>query len=76
MNTFGTLFRLTSFGESHGVAVGGVIDGCPRPANRFGFYSVGIRPAASDSHASPPHVRRLTGWNFSGIFEGRVLVPP
>lgn len=29
MNTFGRIFRLTSFGESHGPAVGGVIDGCP-----------------------------------------------
>lgn len=29
MNTFGNIFRLTSFGESHGVAIGGVIDGCP-----------------------------------------------
>ena len=29
MNTFGTLFRLTTFGESHGVAIGGVVDGCP-----------------------------------------------
>ena len=28
-NSFGTLFRLTSFGESHGAAIGGVIDGCP-----------------------------------------------
>lgn len=28
-NSFGNLFRLTSFGESHGKAVGGVIDGCP-----------------------------------------------
>ena len=28
-NTFGTLFRVTSFGESHGPAVGVVIDGCP-----------------------------------------------
>jgi chorismate synthase len=28
-NTFGTLFRLTTFGESHGAAIGGVIDGCP-----------------------------------------------
>ena len=28
-NTFGTLFKLTSFGESHGIALGGVIDGCP-----------------------------------------------
>ncbi len=29
MNTFGNIFRLTTFGESHGAAVGGVIDGCP-----------------------------------------------
>jgi chorismate synthase len=28
-NTFGHLFRVTSFGESHGPAIGGVIDGCP-----------------------------------------------
>lgn len=28
-NTIGTLFRLTTFGESHGVAYGGIIDGCP-----------------------------------------------
>lgn len=29
MNTFGNIYRLTSFGESHGVALGGVIDGFP-----------------------------------------------
>ena len=28
-NTFGTLFRLTTFGESHGEAIGGVVDGYP-----------------------------------------------
>ena len=28
-NTFGTLFRITSFGESHGPAIGVIIDGCP-----------------------------------------------
>ncbi len=28
-NTFGTLFRLSTFGESHGIALGGIIDGCP-----------------------------------------------
>jgi len=28
-NSFGKLFKLTTFGESHGVGIGGVIDGCP-----------------------------------------------
>lgn len=28
-NSFGTIFKLTSFGESHGTAIGGVLDGCP-----------------------------------------------
>ena len=28
-NTFGHLFRVTTFGESHGVALGCVVDGCP-----------------------------------------------
>lgn len=28
-NTFGQIFRLTTFGESHGPAIGGIIDGCP-----------------------------------------------
>ncbi len=28
-NTFGTIFKLTTFGESHGEAIGGIIDGCP-----------------------------------------------
>lgn len=29
-NTFGHLFRVTTFGESHGAAVGGIVDGCPQ----------------------------------------------
>ena len=29
MNTFGNNYRLTTFGESHGTAIGGIIDGCP-----------------------------------------------
>ena len=28
-NSFGSIFKLTTFGESHGIAIGGVIDGCP-----------------------------------------------
>ena len=29
MNTFGNIFKITTFGESHGTAIGGIIDGCP-----------------------------------------------
>jgi chorismate synthase len=29
VNTFGNIFRLTTFGESHGEAIGGVVDGMP-----------------------------------------------
>ncbi len=32
-NTFGKIFKLTTFGESHGKAIGGVIDGCPAHSN-------------------------------------------
>jgi len=28
-NTFGNIFKLTTYGESHGIAIGGIIDGCP-----------------------------------------------
>ena len=28
-NSFGTIFKVTTFGESHGVAMGAIIDGCP-----------------------------------------------
>ena len=28
-NSFGNIFKISSFGESHGKALGGVIDGCP-----------------------------------------------
>ena len=28
-NCYGTIFKLTTFGESHGDALGGIIDGCP-----------------------------------------------
>ena len=33
MNSIGRLFRLTTFGESHGSAIGGVLDGCPAGLN-------------------------------------------
>ncbi|WP_417889749.1 chorismate synthase [Xanthomarina gelatinilytica] len=38
-NTFGNLFKLTTFGESHGVAIGGIIDGCP-PGLKLDFEAI------------------------------------
>ena len=32
-NSFGNIFKLSTFGESHGKALGGVIDGCPAGVN-------------------------------------------
>ena len=55
-NTFGHLFRLTTFGESHGEAIGGVIDGCPAGIDAdMGFIQHELdrrRPGQSQ-----------TGWN-------------
>ena len=40
-NTFGHLFRVTTFGESHGVAIGCVVDGCPA---RIALTEADIQP--------------------------------
>jgi chorismate synthase len=72
-NTFGNIFRLTSFGESHGVAVGGVIDGCPPGvAIDTAFVQSELnrrRPGQSSivtPRKEPDEVEFL-----SGIFEGK-----
>ena len=33
-NSIGELFRVTTYGESHGPAIGGVVDGCPQASGR------------------------------------------
>jgi chorismate synthase len=38
-NTFGNIFKITTFGESHGEALGGIIDGCP-PGIQIDFSSI------------------------------------
>lgn len=77
-NTFGTIFRLTSFGESHGGAVGGIIDGCPAglPFDPMVMELMMSRrrPGQSvitSSRKEPDHVKIL-----SGIFEGRTTGTP
>lgn len=78
MNTFGTLFRLTSFGESHGPAIGGVIDGMPSGVavdmDLLRREMARRRPgqsALTTSREEPDEVELL-----SGIFEGRTTGTP
>ncbi|MBD9180538.1 MAG: chorismate synthase [Odoribacter splanchnicus] len=71
-NTIGKLFRLTSFGESHGVAVGGVIDGCPAgialSAELIQHELDRRRPGQSDVSTPREEADRIE--ILSGIFEG------
>lgn len=77
MNTFGSLFRLTSFGESHGPAMGGVIDGCP-PGLKLDFDLIGEmldrrRPGSSLSVSSRKEADRpefLSGISSDGLALG------
>lgn len=78
MNTFGQIFRLTSFGESHGPAVGGVIDGMPAlidvDEDLLRQEMARRRPGQSPlttSRNEPDEVELL-----SGIFEGKTTGTP
>jgi chorismate synthase len=77
-NTFGTIFRVTTWGESHGAAVGVVIDGCP-PGIPLGEAEVQKeldrrRPGQSDISTPRKEEDRVT--ILSGIFEGRTTGTP
>jgi chorismate synthase len=77
-NTFGQLFRLSTFGESHGAAIGGVIDGCPSGIT-LDLQAIQDelnrrRPGQSaivTQRKEPDEVQFL-----SGIFEGRTTGTP
>ena len=77
-NTFGRVFRFTTWGESHGPALGAVIDGCP-PGISLGEADIQPwldkrRPGTSrftTQRREPDQVRIL-----SGVFEGRTTGTP
>ena len=78
MNTFGTLFTLTSFGESHGAAIGGVVDGMPSGITvDMDFVRNEMRrrrpgqSAVTTGRQEPDEVEFL-----SGIFESRTTGTP
>ena len=77
-NTFGTLFTLTTFGESHGAAVGGVVDGMPAGIDIDMDFIQGEldrrRPGQSRITTSRNEADRVE--LLSGVFEGKTTGCP
>lgn len=77
-NSFGKMFKLTTFGESHGVAIGGVIDGCPAG------LEIDIEKVQDDLNRRRPGQSAIVTQRkepdtvefLSGIFEGRSTGTP
>ncbi len=73
MNTFGNIFRLTTFGESHGEAVGGVVDGMPAGIDiDLDFIQAELnrrRPGQSKITTSRQEADKIE--LLSGVFEGK-----
>ncbi len=77
-NTFGKLFRLTTFGESHGVAIGGIIDGCPSGI-KLDFEAIQNEVDRRKPGQSKIVTQRKEPDTFeflSGIFEGQTTGTP
>ena len=77
-NSFGKLFILTTFGESHGTAIGGVIDGCPSNID-LDFESIQKeldRRKPGQSHIVTQRKESDTVEFLSGIFNGKTTGAP
>jgi chorismate synthase len=77
-NTFGHLFRITTWGESHGAGVGVVVDGCPP---RLELTEADIQPELDrrrpgQSKIVTPRKESDTVQILSGTFEGKTLGTP
>lgn len=77
-NTIGTLFRLTTFGESHGAALGGIIDGCPAGLEiDLDFVKSELqRRKPGQSHITTQRKEEDEVKFLSGIFEGKTTGHP
>lgn len=78
MNTFGRLFRLTTFGESHGAGIGGIIDGCPSGLKiELDFIQAELdRRKPGQSKITTQRNETDTVEFYSGIFEGQTTGTP
>ena len=77
-NTFGHLFRVATFGESHGGGVGVVIDGCP-PRLEISTEEIQVeldRRRPGQSKITTPRKEADTCEILSGVFEGKTLGTP
>jgi chorismate synthase len=77
-NTYGTLFRLTTFGESHGEALGGIIDGCPAGIT-IDFEAIQFEMSRRKPGQSAIVTQRKEEDDvqfLSGIFEGKTTGTP
>ena len=78
MNTIGKLFTFTSFGESHGIGVGGIVDGCPAGIvldQAFIQHELNRR-RPGQSAISTPRSEEDNVEFLSGIFEGKTTGTP
>ena len=78
MNTFGEIFRLTTFSESHGPAIGGVIDGMPAGIGiDLGFVQRELdRRRPGQSALTTPRKESDRVEILSGLFEGKTTGTP
>jgi len=78
VNTFGHLFRVTTFGESHGPAVGAVVDGVPPglPLTEEDIARELRRRRPGQSEVVSPREEKDTPEILSGVFEGRTTGTP
>ncbi|MBO4307909.1 MAG: chorismate synthase [Bacteroidales bacterium] len=75
-NTFGTLFRLTTFGESHGKAIGGIIDGCPSGLSFDVELLKNEMARRHDIVSGTPRQEPDEVEFISGLYEGKTLGTP
>lgn len=77
-NTFGTLFRVTTFGESHGKALGATIDGCPAgiPVSEELIQEELDRRKPGQSRITTQRREADRVEILSGIFEGKTTGTP
>ncbi len=78
MNTIGKLFTFTSFGESHGKGVGGIVDGCPAgiELDETFIQKELTRRRPGQSIISTPRSEEDKIEFLSGIFEGKTTGTP